>query len=910
MLLHKGRDISADVKFCTYNSKTKKYDVTFSNGKKFSYNYSSLIWLNDPKILNPANIRIENNGCELTDISSIHVFSGSSIQFWRIRFIDGCVGSYNRTDLKITTSCLIQKEALDCLKYLRQLSGINELRLDNGEYLLKKQYDNLEFIGNDTALAVYLNYQNLRPIASKSPFIIFPFGGNASQFEAVSNALNNQISVIQGPPGTGKTQTILNIIANLLIQGKTIQIVSNNNSATNNIFEKLSAQKFGMDFLVAQLGNSENKSDFLKNQTGQYPDLHSWISDSETLSELRSRISLVTNELKDIYIKQERHAKLRQERKELELEIKYFRQYCDETGYPFEDNKNRNSIKSERLMHLWHECYDFSEKGKTISFWFKIKSILYYKISDWNFYKNSLPTIITHLQKMFYETKLKEITEEIEILNIHLQSVNAKYKIEQLTDLSLQYLRGKISEKYGNFAKRKIFAYFDLTNKSNEFIQEYPIILSTTFSSRSSLSKDTIYDFLIMDEASQVDITTGALALSGAKNAVIVGDLRQLPNVITTETQKRADAIFDSFNFQEGYSYSQNSFLKSVCSVMPGVPQILLREHYRCHPKIIGFCNQKFYNNELLIMTEDHGEPDALSIYKTVVGNHKRDQLSQRQIDVICKEALPSMKQVDINNIGIISPYNAQVDAIKKQLGSNTIDVATVHKFQGREKDAIIMTTVDDMITKFSDDPYLLNVAVSRAKKNFCLVVSGNEQPKDSNIGDLISYIEYNNFKTFKSEIYSVFDYLYRQYTVERMEYLKRNKRISEYDSENLMYITINNILSKFQSLCLNVICHQPLNMLIRDPRHLSDEECEYAMNPAAHVDFMIYNKISKKPVLAIEVDGFKYHKEGTRQAQRDKMKDHIFKSYNIPLLRLPTNGSGEREKIEEMLTSYKKANY
>lgn len=124
------------------------------------------------------------------------------------------------------------------------------------------------------------------------------------------------------------------------------------------------------------------------------------------------------------------------------------------------------------------------------------------------------------------------------------------------------------------------------------------------------------------------------------------------------------------------------------------------------------------------------------------------------------------------------------------------------------------------------------------------------------------------------------------------------------------MYITINNILSKFQSLCLNVICHQPLNMLIRDPRHLSDEECEYAMNPAAHVDFMIYNKISKKPVLAIEVDGFKYHKEGTRQAQRDKMKDHIFKSYNIPLLRLPTNGSGEREKIEEMLTSYKKANY
>ena len=43
--------------------------------------------------------------------------------------------------------------------------------------------------------------------------------------------MENQISVIQGPPGTGKTQTILNIIANILMQGKTVQIVSNNNSA-------------------------------------------------------------------------------------------------------------------------------------------------------------------------------------------------------------------------------------------------------------------------------------------------------------------------------------------------------------------------------------------------------------------------------------------------------------------------------------------------------------------------------------------------------------------------------------------------------------------------------------------------------------------------------------------------------
>lgn len=62
----------------------------------------------------------------------------------------------------------------------------------------------------------------------------------------------HQISIIEGPPGTGKTQTILNIIANLICQNKTIAMLSNNNSATQNVFEKLSSS--GFDFICATLG--------------------------------------------------------------------------------------------------------------------------------------------------------------------------------------------------------------------------------------------------------------------------------------------------------------------------------------------------------------------------------------------------------------------------------------------------------------------------------------------------------------------------------------------------------------------------------------------------------------------------------------------------------------------------------
>ena len=68
------------------------------------------------------------------------------------------------------------------------------------------------------------------------------------------------------------------------------------------------------------------------------------------------------------------------------------------------------------------------------------------------------------------------------------------------------------------------------------------------------------------------------------------------------------------------------------------------------------------------------------------------------------------------------------------------------------------------------------------------------------------------------------------------------------------------------------------------------------------HIDFLIFSTIDKSPMLAIEVDGYEYHKEDTIQASRDLLKNHIMELYEIPLLRFKTNGSGEREKIVGML--------
>lgn len=848
MVVIKGEIKTSEIMSCVYNRNTQKWDVKFNTGKTYSYAYLNVEKLTEPDVLNPNMYRISREGREFFDIRAIYVFRSTYESYWHICFGDGSERDYRRSDLRIIESCLVQSQSSYVLEYIKQIAGLSNLRNEEtGEKLLSKRFDKISFVGSDVALAKYLNSSLLQEKRTGREYIpIFLFGCNNSQCKAVKNAMENQISVIQGPPGTGKTQTILNIIANILMQGKTVQIVSNNNSATENVYERLSSPKYNLGFVAATLGSSRNKKIFVETQDTNYPDFSLWKT-NENSYDLQKRIAEQSSQLKTVFDKQEKLACLRQELSQLVTEQEYFNQYVEESDVDTDNIKFKKKLSSKYWMVLWQECQLISEEKKAIGFWFKIKALFKYGVTDWNFYKQDISKIITTFQAMYYGAKQEELSVEIADIEKYLNNVN-KNLLDDLCNQSMVALKDKLARKYEGKSSRKIFSEDNLWKEPYDVLDEYPVILSTTFSSRSSLNSDVVYDYLITDEASQVDIATGALALSCARNVVIVGDTKQLPNVVTDDIRVRAKAISDKFNVDEGYQYTK-SFLQSILDVMPNVTQTLLREHYRCHPKIMNFCNQKFYRGELIIMTTDKGEEDVLSVVKTVAGNHERDHYSQRQIDVIKNEIIPKYVFVP-EETGIIAPYKNQVEALSKEIAD--IDAATVHKFQGKEKENIIISTVDDEISDFADDPYLINVAVSRAKKKLMLVVTGNEQSKERNITDLIDYIQYNNFEVAGSKIYSIFDYLYKQYTEERIAYLRKHKKISEYDSENLMYSLLEEIITDNKYSSLDVVCHFPLNMLIRNPELLNEQECQYAMNTATHLDFLIYNRIGKKKIVEL----------------------------------------------------------
>ncbi len=638
-----------------------------------------------------------------------------------VEYPSGAHKSFDGADISIVKSCLDNTQSRSIFEYLRSVAAINPLKADEDETpLLLKQYQKIDFIGENCAVAPYFNPQIELKRFTPEP-LIYPFGCNASQQKAVQAAFENQTSVIQGPPGTGKTQTILNIVANIILQGKTVMVVSNNNSAIVNVVEKM--ERYDMGFITALLGSRENKETFVANQKTAKAipnNIELWHSTDADQPYYLKNIDSQTKALADVFAKQERLALARQELDALKVEQTHFEQ---EVEYNRQISI-RKRLSSSQLMELWNELESVVEGIRYSGIFAKwVNAFLDYWLNR-RLYKTfvgvpkklsleEIATLIPVIQHQFYEVKLSELIDEINSLENTLVSCDAKQMMKQLKEEAMCYLRNILYHKYGKEHERPTIS---IRSMGKEMIKEYPVILSTTFSSHTNFDKETLLDYVIMDEASQISAETGALALMCACNAVIVGDSKQLPNVVTEEDKLRLQSIAINYNIDERYDCAHNSFLQSICRVLPNAPQTLLREHYRCHPKIINFCNQKFYGGNLIIMTQDNGEEDVISAKRTVVGNHSRGSMNQREIDVITQEVLPFLSYPN-NEIGVIAPYNRQVDALNHTLGGR-IDVATVHKFQGREKDAIIMSTVDDKITEFSDDPNLLNVAISRAKKN------------------------------------------------------------------------------------------------------------------------------------------------------------------------------------------------
>ena len=863
--------------------------VKFSTSQRiFNYNKSRLLYLTNPIGVDLIEKGLYIKNKHINNVSELLRFDDGRHIFYHVVYNNGFTENLDGDEVYVTRTS-IDKNGGTTWEYLKKLAAETGLMTEEGDNILSLQYGIIDVKRDNVPLAQYLGDKTKLATYRIPKTIYYPFGCNASQKKAVENALTNQVSVIQGPPGTGKTQTILNIIANLLLAKKSVLVVSNNNSAVDNVAEKL--EKEGLGFLVAKLGSVENKELFIANQQN-YPLMDNW-----KFEEVNSIKQQVTQALKDVSLCFDGQSKYALLKSELDALLK-------ETKYDIMHNEVSDNHKwlfnkpSKKLMSVRLQYGILMENSKKVSHFQMLKWSFALGFKIYKLLKSEPQTVIKAFESAYYVARKRELENELLSIENSLKTIDISQRVTDLRQLSLKVLKNSVAKRFTG--ERKRFTLTSIKPQTEAFLKEYPVVLSTTYSAKACISKDMVFDYLIMDEASQVDIKTGALALSCAMNAVIVGDDKQLPNVVSQEEEIALNAIQSTYHVDEKYQATTNSFLQSCVKVLKDAPVTLLREHYRCHPRIIDFCNQRFYNGELIAMTSDNNEGKVLQVIKTVPGNHARGHFNQREIDVIIQEVMPEYSTSD--SVGIITPYRDQAIAINQALGKDV--ASTIHKFQGRECDAIIMSMVDNIPTDFSDDPNLMNVAISRAKTKLCIVVNGNEMPSNSNLAQLISYIQYNNFEVKESKIHSVFDILYKQYTAERLAYEVQSGKVSEYLTENIIYDTLVKAIDKVQMSNCDVVCHYPLSRLITDFNGLETQEIAFISNALSHVDFLVYNSITKKPLMTIEVDGWKYHNQSEVQQSRDKLKDNILSKYGLKPYRISTVDTVNVETIEEMLAN------
>lgn len=167
----------------------------------------------------------------------------------------------------------------------------------------------------------------------------------------------------------------------------------------------------------------------------------------------------------------------------------------------------------------------------------------------------------------------------------------------------MEILRREFSKKTRHKPVRKLFS-----EVPNVLLRLKPCVLMSPLSVARFLDpKLSLFDLVVFDEASQIPPWDSVGALARGKQAIVVGDSRQLPptNFFTREDN---DEDMDDEDQVEMESILDQAVLR-------GMPQLTLNWHYRSrHESLIAFSNHHYYDNRLHIFPSPHHNSTELGL--------------------------------------------------------------------------------------------------------------------------------------------------------------------------------------------------------------------------------------------------------------------------------------------------------
>lgn len=644
---------------------------------------------------------------------------------------------------------------------------------------------------------------------------------NHEQLNAIKDCFQHRVSVITGPPGTGKSQVITNFAVNAIMNHQSILIVSKNNKAIDVVEQRINSLT-DMPALL-RLGNNsyanrltEYITILLCNKGGNAAELQearcrfleAYKENEKIITQIKGLVSqrnVVDLLEKEIAAFRGTHPSLFKKIADMDIEELRF----EHESYKFMLKKIAGDWSGFWDKLYWFFCKHWiinrnnellskvREFCKKTGINFDVGKSIYRK--EHRYYYESLIIALANRVKIMEKTKryflsLQDLAARGSLEDLYRQERKSRKGIIKYSNkVWSQYIREKAHislvserEEIANLLAKikeslEIGKWNYLYSTDIQKIKKYiPCWAITSLSVRGRIPlQANLFDYVVFDESSQCDIASAIPLLYRARHAVIVGDPKQLIHISNLKG-KDNNSLRLRFGIDEKksrFSYISNSLYDFA---LAAAEPTLLLNHYRSHYDIIQFSNQLFYDGKLRCATnpgflEGFQETGPAIVWKQVNGQCKRpgngSALNEKEARCVVGE-LESIiyKEGFQGSIGIVTPFRAQANYIRNLVARNSkiqhhisesqLLIDTAHKFQGDEKDIIIMSPVvssgvshrtRDFLNKQTN---IINVAITRARSRLVIVGDREHCLEDRHIpilGALARYTQEINRNPLRS---------------------------------------------------------------------------------------------------------------------------------------------------------------
>ena len=747
------------------------------------------------------------------------------------------------------TSC--RRHGVNDMPYLVAIGRDGLVDLNHEYKGITSMFGSTNGEGVTPPIRAFFGEMTARPRRRKSfPLALVDSLANLDQLLAINNAMRYPLAYVQGPPGTGKTSTIVNTMTTAFFNERTVLFASYNNHPIDGVVEKLRNLSYrgrAIPFPIVRLGNRECVKDALVTIRRMY----------ESCKEIT------------IYEK------------------------------TLDRNHAERAERARRLTELlerYDTILDLQERKETIQRLLEARSHMNFQ---YELQVGQLPQVEEELKRcgtVTTEDALALLDQNTEDFLKYLYYTSAKY-IRRLGEpknselLDLVYSNEENPETITAFNK-----YLSKTENLKKFLRIFPMVATTCISAQRLGDPEPVFDMVIMDEASQCNTAVSLVPILRGESLMLVGDPQQLQPVILLDPHDN-EMLRRRYHVSEEYDYIQNSIYKCFLACDAVSDEVLLRYHYRCDPKIIGFNNKKYYNRRLKVASES-SNPHPL-VYVNVPENTSTEKnTAPAEVAAIDRYLTRNPGR----SVGIITPFANQREQIEQMLllrGHENASCGTVHAFQGDEKDVVIFSlaltdkTGPGTYSWLQNNKELINVATSRAREQLILLSSTKE-------------LERLHANQADDDLYDLYRYV-------------RTSGVSEVAPKPAASraLGIKPYSTQTEDAFLENLNHALDNVFVAGCRCVVRREVAIAHvfqdNPGAidlfytgRFDFVVYQREGRQltPVLAIELDG-REHKEDPVVQARDLKKAHICQEHGFELIRVDNTYARRYHYIKEILIHY-----